>query len=241
MTVQDHLQRALSSIAGGPIALHAAGRTDTGVHAQAQMAHFETDVVRPLQAWVRGVNAHLPGAIAVRWAQAVSDGFHARFSARARRYRYLLHNHPVRPALQRGRVGWYHRPLDATAMQAAAQLLLGEQDFSSFRASECQAKSPIKTLHQADVRRYGEYVVFEFAASGFLHHMVRNLVGALLWVGYGRKPPVWMGEVLAARCREAAAPTFMPDGLYFTGVDYGPEWSLPNGGRIIAPLQTLLP
>lgn len=239
-TVQDHLQRALSAIAGEPLLAHAAGRTDTGVHALAQMVHFDTSVSRPLQAWVRGVNAHLPPSIVVRWAQPVADDFHARFSAQARSYTYLLHNHPVRPALQHGRVGWYHRPLDVQAMAEAVAHLLGEHDFSSFRASECQARSPIKTLHHASVRREGEYLLFKFRASGFLHHMVRNIVGALIWVGYGKESPAWMSRVLAARDRTSAAPTFMPDGLYFTGVDYAPDWSLPNGGRIIASLPSFL-
>lgn len=235
-TVQDHLQRAVGAIAGAPVTIHAAGRTDAGVHALAQVAHFDVEVDRPLQAWVRGVNAHLPAAIAVRWAQPMAQDFHARFSAQGRSYCYLLHNHPVRPALQHGRTGWYHRPLDAQAMAEGAAYLLGEHDFSSFRAAECQARSPVKVLHQVQVRRHGEYLLFEFSASGFLHHMVRNIVGALLWVGYAKESPAWIGELLALRDRTQAAPTFMPDGLYFTGVDYGSGWSLPNEGRIIAPL-----
>ena len=240
-TVQDHLERALSVIACQHTAAMAAGRTDTGVHALAQVAHFDTNVERPLQAWVRGVNAHLPPTIAVRWAQPVADDFHARFCALSRSYRYILFNRPVRPAIQSGRVGWYHRPLDAEAMAEAAKHLLGEQDFSSFRSSECQAKSPIKTLHQADVRRQGDYVVFEFRAGGFLHHMVRNIVGALLWVGYGKESADWMPSLIAARDRSLAPPTFMPDGLYFTGVEYEGRWNLPNGGRIIAPFHACQP
>lgn len=241
LTVQDHLERALAAIAGGRTPAMAAGRTDTGVHALAQVVHFDTEAERPLQAWVRGVNAHLPPTIAVRWAQPVAADFHARFCALARSYRYILFNHPVRPALGSGRVGWYHRPLDAGAMAEAARRLLGEQDFSSFRAAECQARSPVKTLHQADVTRRGDYVIFEFRAGGFLHHMVRNMVGALLWVGYGKEEPAWMDELLAARNRQLAPPTFMADGLYFTGVDYEARWNLPNGGRIIAPFDFRLP
>lgn len=240
-TVQDHLERALGIIAGTRVQAMAAGRTDTGVHAQAQVAHFDTDVQRPLQAWVRGVNAHLPPAIAVRWAQPVDEAFHARFCALSRSYRYILFNHPVRPAIQSGRVGWYHRPLDADAMAAAGRLLLGEQDFSSFRSAECQAKSPVKTMHQANVFRRGDYVIFEFRAGGFLHHMVRNMVGALLWVGYGKESPDWLPSLIAARDRTLAPPTFMPDGLYFTGVEYEARWNLPNGGRIIAPFDFPLP
>lgn len=241
LTVQDHLERALSTIAGERVQAMAAGRTDTGVHALAQIAHFDTNVERPLQAWVRGVNAHLPPSIAVRWAQEVEEGFHARFCAMSRSYRYILFNHPVRPAIQSGRVGWYHRPLEAEPMAAAAKRLLGEHDFSSFRASECQAKSPVKTLLQADVFRRGDYLVFEFTAGGFLHHMVRNMVGALLWVGYGKEAPEWIDGLLAARNRTMAPPTFMPDGLYFTGVEYESRWNLPNDGRIIAPLPSLVP
>ncbi|HQR04953.1 MAG: tRNA pseudouridine(38-40) synthase TruA [Proteobacteria bacterium] len=239
-TLQDHLERALSSIAGERIHVVAAGRTDAGVHAHAQIIHFDTLALRPLQAWVRGVNAHLPGTIAVRWARAVAEDFHARFCARNRSYRYILYNHPIRPALQRGRVGWYHRPLDAQAMAAAAVHLLGEHDFSTFRASECQARSPVKTLLKADVSRRDEYLVFEFQATGFLHHMVRNMVGALLWVGYGKETATWFPTLLAARNRTLAPPTFMPDGLYFVGVDYDIRWNLPQGGRIIAPLPSLL-
>lgn len=237
MTVQDALESALSAIAGSPVQATASGRTDTGVHALAQVAHFDTTADRPLQAWVRGVNAHLPNAVAVRWATLVPDDFHARFSARSRSYRYVLFNHPVRPALQWGRVGWYHRPLDAEAMHEAACHLLGEQDFSSFRSSECQAKSPVKVMHTLQVRRQGPYIVMDFCAGGFLHHMVRNIVGALLWVGYGKEPPVWMRSLLATRDRTLAPPTFAPDGLYFSGVDYGPDWQLPNGGRIVGSFE----
>lgn len=240
-TVQDQLERAVSTIAGTPIKVHAAGRTDTGVHALAQVAHFDAPVARPIQAWIRGVNAHLPSSIVVRWAQAVDDGFHARFAARSRSYRYILFNDPVRPALLAGRVGWYHRPLDADAMDEAAHHLLGEQDFSVFRSSECQAKSPVKHLLAATVARHGAYVMFEVQAGGFLHHMVRNILGALLWVGCGREPPGWMLDLLATRDRTLAPPTFMPDGLYFAGVEYDPQWNLPQGGRIIAPSAAFLP
>lgn len=240
-TVQDCLQHAVSQIAAERIVVHAAGRTDTGVHALAQVAHFDTSAKRPMQAWVRGVNAHLPGAIAVRWAQVVDDDFHARFAARSRSYRYVLFNDPVRPALNAGRVGWFHRPLDADAMAQAALYLLGEHDFSSFRSSECQAKSPVKTLLAARVQRQRDHLLFEFSAGGFLHHMVRNMVGALLWVGQGKRAPQWMAELMAARDRTVAPPTFMPDGLYFTGVEYESHWNLPQGGRIIAPPSVLLP
>lgn len=232
-TVQDALEDAVSGIAGERLTVIAAGRTDTGVHALEQVAHFDTKASRPLQAWVRGVNSHLPRAVAVCWAVVVEPEFHARFSAISRSYRYVLFNHPVRPALQDGRVGWYHRALDVDRMSAAAQSLIGEHDFSSFRSSECQAKSPVKTLHEAAIRRHGDYVLFDFCASGFLHHMVRNILGSLLWVGYGKEPPEWIAALLAARDRTLAAPTFAADGLYFVGAEYDPRWRLPQASRIM--------
>lgn len=235
-TVQDALERALAEVAGARVRLACAGRTDAGVHALAQVAHFDSAVARPDQAWVRGTNAHLPKAIAVRWAQPVNNEFHARFAARSRSYRYLLYNHAQRPAFNAGRVGWYHRPLDAEAMRQAARLLLGEQDFSAFRAAECQARSPVKTLHQAEVARQGDMIVFDFCASAFLQHMARNIVGALVAVGAGKQAPEWIAELLQQRNRTLAAPTFSPAGLYFCGVDYAPHWQLPWAGRIVAPV-----
>jgi tRNA pseudouridine38-40 synthase len=227
--VQDAVEAAISQVADAATRVVCAGRTDAGVHALAQVIHFDTQAVRPDSAWVRGVNAHLPAGVAVRWAQPVADEFHARFSARGRRYRYLLLNRPERPGLMAGRVGWFHRPLAADAMCAAAALLLGEHDFSAFRAVECQAKSPIKTVRRAAVVRHGELLVFEFEASAFLHHMVRNLVGALVYVGKGAHPPAWIGELLDGRDRARAAPTFEACGLYFAGVDYDPVWQLKVG------------
>lgn len=227
-TVQDSLQRALSRIAGEPIAVAAAGRTDTGVHGLEQVVHFDTGTDRPLTAWVRGVNALLPESIAVRWAHPVPDEFHARFSARGRSYRYLLVNRATRPAIQSGKVGWFHAPLDVAAMQAAAQYLLGEHDFSSFRAAECQAKSPDKHLRQLDIRRQGDMIVFDLSADAFLHHMVRNIVGCLVYVGKGKHPPEWMKEILECRNRKQAAPTFAPDGLYLRRILYEEKWGLPQ-------------
>ncbi|MDD5298495.1 MAG: tRNA pseudouridine(38-40) synthase TruA [Rhodocyclaceae bacterium] len=232
-TVQDALERALARIAGEPLKVVCAGRTDAGVHGIGQVAHFDTEVLRPITAWVRGVNTHLPPSVAVTWAEPVPDEFHARFSARSRSYRYLLLNHPVRPGLMQGKVGWFHAPLDLPAMREAAGLLLGTHDFSSFRAAECQAKTPVKTLHQADIRREGTLVSFDFRADAFLHHMVRNLVGSLLFVGKGVRPPNWMAEVLACRDRTQAAPTFAPGGLYFMGVEYEEKWRLPGIGRMM--------
>jgi len=227
--VQDALESALSTVADAPTRVVCAGRTDAGVHALAQVVHFDTDAVRPDTAWVRGVNAHLPDSVAVRWAQPVSGEFHARFSARGRRYRYLLLNRAERPGLMARRVGWFHRPLDANAMAAAAALLVGEHDFSAFRSIECQAKSPVKTLRRADVTRHGDLLVFEFEASAFLHHMVRNLVGTLVYVGKGAHPPEWVAAILAGRDRARAAPTFEACGLYFAGVDYDQVWQLKVG------------
>lgn len=233
-TVQACLEGALTAIAGHAVRVHCAGRTDAGVHATAQVIHFDTSAKRPLNAWVRGVNSQLPGDIAVKWACEVGADFHARFSAISRRYRYVLYNSPVRPAILSGRAGWFHLPLDESAMAEAAELLLGHHDFSSFRAAGCQARSPVKHLYEAAVRRDGDYLTFDFWGNAFLHHMVRNVVGALVYVGKGAHPPHWVAELLAARNRRDAAPTFPADGLYLCGVEYQSHWPLPGEGRIIA-------
>ncbi|MCG8994592.1 tRNA pseudouridine(38-40) synthase TruA [Laribacter hongkongensis] len=230
-TVQGALEGALSQIAGHPVSVLAAGRTDAGVHASQQVVHFDTGVERPLTAWVRGVNRFLPPGVAVLWVQPVADDFHARFSACSRSYSYYLMNHPVRPALGAGRVGWFHAPLDVPAMQAAAGLLLGQHDFSSFRAAECQAKTPVKTLARFDISEHDGLIRFDLQADAFLHHMVRNLVGALVYVGKGAHAPEWMAGLLAARDRTQAPPTFMPDGLYLTAVGYPSHFGLPAACR----------
>ncbi len=232
--VQDALEQALAAVAAEPVRLHCAGRTDAGVHATAQVVHFDTTAQRPLSAWVRGVNALLPRAVVVRWSRQVDEDFHARYLAIERSYRYILHNSPTRPAVLAGRVGWYHPPLDEERMRQAAGHLVGTHDFSSFRASGCQSRSAVKILHEAGVQRVGEYLLFDFRANAFLHHMVRNLVGALVYVGKGRYPPHWVAEQLEARDRIHAAPTFAADGLYLCGVRYPARWPLPNDGRIIA-------
>ncbi len=234
-TVQNALESALSQIAGLPMDVVCAGRTDAGVHATGQVVHFDTPLERPLTAWWRGANSFLPAAVAVRWAHPVGDDFHARFSAYGRRYRYVLLNRPQRPGLWHGRAGWYHHPLDVEAMQKAALQLLGEHDFSAFRAAQCQAKSPIKTLRQADVRRIGDLIVFDFEASAFLHHMVRNLVGSLVYVGQGKHSPSWMAELLNTADRRLAAPTFAAGGLYLVGVQYEARWALPSGDENFLP------
>jgi len=232
--VQDRLEAACSSIAGVPVSTICAGRTDAGVHALGQVVHFDCNVERPLSAWVRGVNALLPPAMAVTWAHPVGDDFHARFGALARVYRYVLLNHAVRPAADHGRVGWFHAPLDVARMRAAAVCLTGEHDFSAFRAAECQAQSPVRTLHAVSVETSGPYVIFEFRANAFLHHMVRNIVGSLVYVGKGRHAPEWMAAVLQGRDRSQAAPTFDASGLYLARVDYESCWGLP-APRLRAP------
>jgi tRNA pseudouridine38-40 synthase len=226
-TVQDALESALCRIAGERVAAVCAGRTDAGVHAVAQVVHFDTQARRPPAAWVRGVNSFLPPAVAVRWAQAVNDAFHARFSAHGRCYRYLLLNRAQRPGVWHGRVGWHHPPLDEAPMREAARLLLGEHDFSAFRAADCQARTPVKTMRHAEVRRAGDMLVFDFEATAFLHHMVRNIVGSLVYVGQGKHPPEWIGELLSSRDRTRAAPTFAAAGLYLVGVRYERCWGLP--------------
>jgi tRNA pseudouridine38-40 synthase len=227
-TVQDRLEAALARFAAQPVSTVCAGRTDAGVHGLMQVVHLDTPLARENFSWVRGPNAFLPPDIAVQWAQPVPEPFHARNSAIARRYAYVLLESPVRPSVEAGRVGWVFRPLDIDAMRSAAQRLLGEHDFTSFRASACQAPSPIKTLRRIDITRRGAYWRFEFEANAFLHHMIRNLMGCLLQVGQGLKPAGWISQVLAARDRDAAAPTFSPDGLYFLGPVYDAGWGLPE-------------
>ena len=227
-TVQDQLEKALGQFADRRIQTLCAGRTDAGVHGINQVVHFDTEVERVENSWVRGTNRYLPDDIAVQWAHEVPASFHCRASAIARRYAYVLLESPVRPSLDSGRVGWVFRPLDQAAMEAARQHLLGEHDFSSFRAAMCQALSPVKDLRRIDISRHGAYWRFEFEASAFLHHMIRNIMGCLLAVGQGLRSPDWMAEVRDARSREIAAPTFSPDGLYFLGPVYEPHWGLPD-------------
>jgi tRNA pseudouridine38-40 synthase len=227
-TVQDTLERALSRFTGQPVRTLCAGRTDAGVHALNQVVHFDTALRRETASWVRGTNSHLPADVAVQWCSSVPPDFHARNAARRRRYVYVLLQSAVRPALEQGLVGWVFRPLDAAAMRAAAALLLGEHDFTSFRAAACQARSPVKTLHRVDISQLGAYWAFDFEGSAFLHHMVRNLMGCLLAVGMGKKPPLWLAEVLAAKDRALAAPTFSAEGLYFMGPTYDADLGLPQ-------------
>jgi len=231
-TIQDQLEKALSGFCAHSVNTLCAGRTDAGVHGLMQVVHLDTNLQREPFSWVRGTNRYLPHDIAVQWAQEVPESFHARASALARRYVYVLLESAVRPALEAGRAGWTFRPLDESAMRQAAQHLLGEHDFTSFRASSCQALSPIKTLHGIDISHRGppmaRYWRFEFEGNAFLHHMIRNIMGCLVQIGAGLRPPDWMHEVLHAQSRNAAAPTFAPHGLYFAGPVYAPHWGLPS-------------
>ncbi len=227
-TVQDQLEKALGQFADQRVSTLCAGRTDAGVHGLMQVVHFDTTAERTPYAWVRGTNSFLPRDIAVQWAQTVPEAFHCRASATSRRYAYLLLESPVRPSIDARRVGWVFQPLDLASMQSAARHLLGEHDFTSFRASACQALSPVKNMLRIEISRRGAYWRFEFEASAFLHHMIRNLMGCLIVIGQGKQPPEWMAEVLAARSRDAAAPTFAPDGLYFLGPRYDAHWGLPE-------------
>ncbi len=227
-TLQDTLESALRRFLAAPaVPTICAGRTDAGVHALQQVVHLDTQAVRRDESWVRGLNALLPATLAVQWACAVADDFHARFDARARTYFYVLRSAPVRSPILHGRVGWVHERLDDEAMRAAAAMLAGEHDFSAFRSSECQAASPVRTLQALEIHRAGDFLVFEFRANAFLHHIVRNLMGVLVMVGRGRRPPEWAAELLRDRDRRRAAPTFMADGLYLAHADY-PGASLPQ-------------
>lgn len=230
--VQDVLEAAMHRFCGMRIGTHCAGRTDAGVHALEQVVHFDTEVERSPVSWVRGLNSWLPPSIAVRWCHPLPAGggedFHSRYSATARTYHYLVYNSPVRSPLFKGRSGWVFRELDANRMQQAAQSLVGTHDFSAFRAAECQSRSPIRDMHAITVRRHGALLVFTLRANAFLHHMVRNIVGSLIYVGHGARPVEWIPELLQGRSRQQAAPTFSPDGLYLARVDYDPKWALPR-------------
>ncbi|RPH40876.1 MAG: tRNA pseudouridine(38-40) synthase TruA [Burkholderiales bacterium] len=234
--LQDLVEASLGALAGHPIATVCAGRTDAGVHALSQVVHFDTTATRPLNAWVRGVNARLPARVAVQWAREVPVDFHARFGARTRTYRYLLRRAEAPHPLWRDRAGWVFRPLDVDAMRVAAQALIGEHDFTSFRSSQCQAKTPVRRMHRLEVAVRGEFIELTLTANAFLHHMVRNIVGSLVYVGTGRQPAAWIGELLAARRRALGAPTFSASGLYLAGVDYDPAFGLPS--EISDPLGT---
>jgi len=227
-SVQETAEGAFGQVAGGPVSLVCAGRTDAGVHARGQVVHFDTDAVRGERGWVLGANAHLPDSISVRWARTVPAHFHARYSAEARTYRYFVLNRLGRSALAAQRATLIYRPLDEARMAAAAALLVGEHDFSAFRAAGCQARSPIRRLYGLQVERFGDRVVIEATANAFLHHMVRNLVGLLLDIGVGKAPPAWAAAVLASKDRTTSSPTAPAQGLYFWKVRYSPAFGLPE-------------
>lgn len=226
--VQAVVEEALSRVADEPVAVQCAGRTDAGVHAVCQVAHFDTSRDRPFRAWTLGTNTHLPPAVSVRWAQPVAPDFNARFSAEARSYRYLLLNRSSRAGLWHQRIAWEHRPLDVDRMNLAASELLGAHDFSSFRAAGCQSAHPNRTVHRLTVTRRGELLSFDITANAFLQHMVRNIVGVLLKIGAGEREPHWAGEVLAARDRRAGATTAPAAGLYFLAPSYPARFELPG-------------
>ncbi len=226
-TIQDTLEQALAGFLDRKTGTICAGRTDAGVHALEQVVHLDTDAHRSRQSWVRGLNALLPSAVTVNWAVQVPNAFHARFSATARTYVYVLRNQPIRSAFMHQRVGWVFRPLDVHRMRDASRRLLGEHDFSCFRSSQCQAASPVRTLHTLDLYESRPYIVLTFTANAFLHHMIRNIVGALIAVGTGKQDAGWIDTILASRDRSLSAPTFSPAGLYLAGVQYPGDYDLP--------------
>ena len=227
-TVQDRLEAALAAFADRPVRTVPAGRTDAGVHALNQVAHFDTEALRAEEAWVRGTNRYLPDDIAVQWCRFTSDAFHSRGSALGRRYAYVLLESRVRPALEAGHVGWTFRKLDGEVMRAASKSLLGTHDFSAFRSAECQAPTPVKTLRSVTIERRGDYWRFDFDADAFLHHMIRNLMGCLIAVGSGLRDAPWLAAVLEGKDRALAAATFAPDGLYFLGPYYDAAQAIPE-------------
>ena len=226
-TVQGALEHALERVAVQPIRVHCAGRTDAGVHGHAQIVHFDAPCTRSAKAWVLGGNSHLPPDVRIHWAQPVPEDFHARFSALARRYRYVIVNSAIRPALSSRQLTWQRKPLDAVRMHGAAQALLGEQDFSAFRAAACQSSTPFRCVHHCSVTRRGDLLVIDIEANAFLHHMVRNIAGSLMAVGCGDQPPEWIADLLLAGDRTRAAETAPAEGLYLVDVRYPAQFSLP--------------
>lgn len=227
-TVQEHLENALATVAAHPVSVYCAGRTDTGVHALGQVVHFETDSQRSERAWILGTNTNMPNSITVRWAQSVADDFHARFSALSRRYRYVIYNNPLRPAIARHAVTWHYRYLDVEQMRQAAQFLIGEHDFTSYRALGCQAKNPVRTITKISVRRHHDIIIVDVTANAFLHHMVRNIVGVLINIGAGHQEPIWAQQVLHAKDRTLGGVTAPPYGLYFMEAAYPAHYNIPS-------------
>ena len=231
-TVQHEVEKALSVVADSPVQIVCAGRTDTGVHATGQVVHFDTRADRLDKAWIMGCNAHLPDDVCIHWARQVNSAFSARFSATMRRYRYVIQHRKARPALLAGRATWIHGPLDTSAMHTAAQALLGENDFSSFRSSACQAEHAMRFVEAISVSQDGQFVYIDISANAFLHHMVRNIVGSLLKVGQNEKPVSWIADVLQLRDRTQAGPTAPAEGLYLVAVQYPDEYDLPKSGML---------
>lgn len=231
-SIQNELERALSLVADSPITVIAAGRTDRGVHARHQVVHFDTPVLREMSGWLRGGNTHLPKDIVILWAKEVDENFHARYSATARRYEYLIYNHPVRSALWHQLATWHYKPLNIEAMQSAAQHLIGEHDFNAYRSVECQSKTSIRELIHLNIKQQNEMIQIDIKANAFLHHMVRNIVGVLLPIGEGKASPDWAREVLDSKIRSEAGVTAKPDGLYLVEVSY-PEDVLPNNNVMV--------
>lgn len=227
-SVQQTLETALSKVANAPVEVFCAGRTDSGVHGTGQVVHFETDAIRPMQAWCFGTNANLPDDIAVKWAAEVDDSFHARFSATARRYRYIILNQKLRSAILPKGVSHYHVDLDHEKMHEAGQYLLGENDFTSFRAAKCQSHTPWRNVHHLQVSRWQNYIIVDIQANAFVHHMVRNIVGSLIEVGQGKQPPIWIKWLLEQKDRTLAAPTAKAEGLYLVDVIYPEHFGLPH-------------
>lgn len=227
-SVQEKLEKALSTVANHQVNVFCAGRTDAGVHGTGQVVHFDTTSSRADSAWTLGVNANLPDDIAVRWVKAVPGTFHARFSATARRYRYVIYNQRLRPAILGKGITHFYHPLDVEKMQRAGQCLLGENDFTSFRAVQCQSRTPWRNVMHLKVLRQGPYVIVDIKANAFVHHMVRNIVGSLMEIGCGNQPESWLAELLAAKDRTLAAATAKAEGLYLVAVDYPPHFALPQ-------------
>ena len=238
-TVQGVLQQALSSIAQHAVQLYCAGRTDRGVHALGQIAHFDTTATRPINAWVRGANTRLPKTVPIQFAQEVDGQFHARFSAKSRIYRYVIANQPNRPALLRNNVTWYPQPLNIDAMQKACSCLIGEHDFSSFQSAECQSSIPMRRILSLSVSKTHHYVIIDIEANAFLHHMVRNIAGTLLTIGLNEQPFTWMEKVLLAKDRRAAGETAPANGLYFVQPCYPAPYSFPHASGIMMPSKTM--
>ena len=234
-SVQAAVEAALAKVADHPVETVAAGRTDAGVHGFHQVIHFDTPSVRSAHGWLLGTNTHLHEHVALRWVHPVRDDFHARFSARSRAYRYVIHNARFRSALLEGRAAWVAWNLDAEAMHRAAQVLLGERDFSAFRDAECQSRTPMRNVMSIGVRRHGAFVVIDIRANAFLHHMVRNITGSLVEVGGGRKPEAWIGEILASRQRTRAGKNAPAAGLYFVDVEYPAEFAVPAAPEFWLP------